>query len=320
MDYRCKTPVLMIFFNRPETFEKVFEKVRAAKPYTLILAQDGARNDRDLAGVEACRKITEQIDWDCEVIRDFSETNLGCGVRPYSAISNALEKFESVIILEDDCIPSASFFRYCDELLERYRDDDRIAYISGLNHFETWDCGKSDYFFTRAGAIWGWATWRNKWGRYYDYYVKGIEDPYIRKLYCNQVDDKAVCKARIASLEKANRSLHNGEKLSYWDTQWGFAEYTQNMLAVVPRVNLIHNVGVGAGSTHAKTMTTQKWIKYRNFVFIPTHELEFPLRHASFCACDTEYHQLVYKCTKGPRWKRFAKRILRVLGIKKNIH
>lgn len=160
MDYRCKTLVLMIFINRPETFEKLFERVREAKPYNLILAQDVAKNGNEHNGMDACRKITERIDWDCEVIWDSSETNLGCGVRPYSAISNALKEFESVIILEDDCIPAVSFFRYCDELLERYQDDDRVAYISGLNHFETWDCGQSDYFFTRAGAIWGWATWR----------------------------------------------------------------------------------------------------------------------------------------------------------------
>lgn len=319
MEYRCKTPVLMIFFNRPGAFEKVFEKVRESKPYTLILAQDGARNEEDLIGIEACRQITSRIDWECKVIRDFSETNLGCGVRPCSAISNALKLFESVIILEDDCIPSASFFRYCDELLERYQNDDRVAYISGLNHFETWECGQSDYFFSRAGAIWGWATWRKKWQRYYDYYARGMEDPYVRRLYCQQVGNNSVCKLRIAALKKANLSLYSGERLSYWDTQWGFAEYTQNMLAIVPRVNLIHNIGVGLDSTHAQTVTTNKWIKYRNFVFIPIHELDFPLKHANFCACDMEYHQLVYKCTKRSVLKRTTRFIGSLLGSLRNI-
>lgn len=296
----------MIFFNRPDTFEKVFERVREAKPYTIILAQDGARNKTDLVGMEACRKIVERIDWDCTVIRDYSESNLGCGMRPYTAISNALEKFESVIILEDDCIPALSFFRYCDDLLDRYKNDNRIAYISGLNHFEKWDCGQHDYFFTRAGAIWGWATWSDKWKKYYDFYVKNLEDAYIRKLYCQQVGNLTVSRNRISSLKKANESLKNGNKISYWDTQWGFAEYTQNMLAIVPRVNLIQNIGVGTGSTHAKSMKTQKWIKYRNFVFIPTHDIKFPLKHANFCACDVEYHQLVYKCTRGFGIKRIA--------------
>lgn len=167
MSYICETPILLIFFNRPTAFAQVFEKVREAKPKTLILAQDGARNERDHAGIQACRKIAESVDWNCEVIRDYSSENLGCGMKPFTAITNALQKFEKIIILEDDCIPSQSFFRYCDELLERYKNDDRIAYISGLNHFERWDCGDYDYFFSRAASIGAWATWQNRWMRYY---------------------------------------------------------------------------------------------------------------------------------------------------------
>lgn len=165
MNYQCKSPVLLIFFNRPDTFQQVFEQVRKAKPPRLILAQDGPRNEMDKEGILLCRKIAEKIDWNCEVVREYSEVNLGCGIRPQSAISKALELFDRVIILEDDCVPAESFFRYCDEMLEKYRDDERIAYISGLNHFETWDCGEQDYFFTKTGAIWGWATWANKWNR-----------------------------------------------------------------------------------------------------------------------------------------------------------
>lgn len=131
------------------------------------------------------------------------------------------ERFESVIILEDDCVPSPTFFPYCEELLERYKDDDRIAYISGLNHFETWDCGNYDYFFSKSAAIWGWATWKRAWSRFYDYSVKGINDEYRLKLYKQQVGNDYVADIRITSLIKANNAAKNGEKLSYWDTQWG---------------------------------------------------------------------------------------------------
>ena len=313
MDYRCNTPVLMIFFNRPDTFEKVFSEVRKAKPKTLILAQDGPRNEADKIGIEACRKIAECVDWECEVIRDYSETNLGCGVRPKSAIDLALENFENVIILEDDCIPSQSFFPYCEELLERYKDDERIAYISGLNHFEEWDCGKYDYFFSRAAGIWGWATWRRAWCRVYDYTAANINDEYVKKLYKHQVANSNVYEQRIASLIKANNAAKTGEKLSYWDTQWGFAEYTQNMLAVVPRKNLICNIGVGEMSTHAKTLKTKTYKKYKNMVFIPTHTLEFPLKHPNFCVCDMDYHNLVYKCSAVNPIKRFLRKIKRII-------
>lgn len=314
MNYSCSVPVLMIFFNRPDSFKKVFEKVREARPKTLILAQDGPRNEIDLPGIEACRKVVENIDWECNVIRDYSEVNLGCGVRPKSAIDFALERFESVIILEDDCIPSRTFFPYCEELLEKYKNDDRIALISGLNHFETWDCGNYDYFFSRAAAIWGWATWKRAWNRFYDYSVKGINDDYRLKIYKQQVGNDYVAELRIASLTKANRAAQNGEKLSYWDTQWGFAEFTQNMVAIVPRVNQICNVGAGVDSTHAKNVKTTKYIKYKNYFFMPTHELDFPLNHPDFCAPDMDYHNLVYRSISGNVIKRTLRKIKHWLG------
>ncbi|MBQ7225174.1 MAG: hypothetical protein IJX02_01075 [Clostridia bacterium] len=311
MNYSCSTPVLLIFFNRPDTFAKVFEKVREAKPKTLILAQDGPRNENDVAGINECRKIAESVDWECEVIRQYSDVNLGCGVRPQSAISFALEKYESVIILEDDCVPSPSFFPYCEELLEKYKDDERIGYISGLNHFETWDCGDQDYFFAKAGSIGAWATWRRAWKPHYDYYAENINDPYVVKLYQQQVGDKYIANSRIQSLKKANNSLNNGEKLSYWDTQWGFAHYTQGLMVIVPKKNLICNIGVGASSTHATKLTTTKYVKYKNIVFIPTYLLEFPLKHPKACVADLEYHTLIYKCSR-PSWiKRAAAKILR---------
>ncbi len=315
MNYKCKTPILLIFFNRPGTFEKVFEKVKKVQPETLILAQDGPRNSDDNANIKKCREIAEKIDWPCSVIKDYSEVNLGCGVRPQSAISSALEKFEQVIILEDDCIPSDSFFPYCEELLERYKDDERIAYISGLNHFESWDCGESDYFFTKAGSIGAWGTWRRAWSRYYDYYANLIHDPYIVKLYAQQVGVPHVFEKRLSSLLRANAAETNGDKLSYWDAQWGFAQYIQNMLVIVPKVNLIHNVGGGAESTHATTLKETKYIKYKNMLYMPTYELNFPLHHPKFCACDFEYHYLVYKCFGERLWKRMIKFFLKKTKI-----
>lgn len=313
MNYSCNTPVLLIFFNRADTFEKVFTEVKKAKPKTLILAQDGPRNDNDKIGIAKCREIAESIDWECEVIKDYSEVNLGCGVRPQSAITNALNKFERVIILEDDCIPSPSFFPYCEELLEKYKDDDRIAYISGLNHFEEWDCGDADYFFTKTGAIWGWATWRRSWSKYYDYYVEGIKDDYICKLLRYQITDSYAYKMRIQAWEKANNSKVNSEKLSYWDFQWSYVKYSQNMLVIVPRKNLICNIGVGESSTHAKSLKTNRFIKYKNFVFIPTHTFEFPLKHLEVCLPDTEYDNLVNKCTSGNKFIRFLKRTVKFI-------
>lgn len=296
MEYSCSTPVLLIFFNRADTFAKVFEKVRKAKPKILILAQDGPRDEKDIPGIESCRKIAESVDWDCEKIRDYSEVNLGCGMRPQTAITNALNKFEQIVILEDDCVPSDSFFPYCEEMLKKYKDDERICYISGLNHFETWDCKGEDYFYTKTGAIWGWATWRRAWNKY-DYYVKTIEDERNLELVKAQFSNKQIAQHRAEGWKRAYDSLKNGEKLSYWDVQWGFVKYSQNMLVITPAKNLIHNIGVGAGSTHAAVGTQTKFVKYKNFVFIPTYEIEFPLKAPKVCVADTKYDDLVYKCS-----------------------
>jgi hypothetical protein len=316
MEYICQTPVLLIFFNRPDTFRQVFERVKQVKPKYLILAQDGARNKKDEQGIAECRKIAEEVTWDCEITRDYAETNLGCGYRPQSAISMALNKYEKVIILEDDVIPSISFFRYCEELLTRYENDDRIAYISGLNHFETWDCGNYDYFFSRAASIGAWATWKRTWEKYYDYYVEGINDDYLLKLYKYQIGNADAYEGRVAALRTANKSKYSKDKLSFWDTQWGFAEFTQNMLAVVPRKNMICNIGVGELSTHASEIKKNKFVKYKNIVFMPTYEMTFPLRHPNFCACDLEYHNKVYKCFGRGILARIANKIYRCLKRK----
>lgn len=318
MDYSCNTPVLLIFFNRPDTFEKVFEQVRKAKPKTLILAQDGPRNDADKQGIAKCREIAESVDWECDIIRDYSDVNLGCGVRPQSAITNALKKFESVIILEDDCVPSQSFFPYCEDLLKKYKDDERICYISGLNHFETWDCGESDYFFAKTGAIAAWATWRRVWCKYYDYYMKSIDNQHNLELVKSQITNKDVAEQRIQGWKRAHDSVENNEKLSYWDIQWGYVKYSQNMLVVVPQKNLIHNIGVGASSTHATGMVEEKFIKYKNFVFIPTYNLSFPLKSPEICIPDTKYDDLVYKCSLGnPFRRKISKLIKKLLNIRR---
>ena len=309
--YKCKSPVLLIFFNRPDTFEKVFEKVREAQPENLILVQDGPRDERDIANVRKCREIASNIDWDCNVIRDFSETNFGCGMRPQTGITMALSRFDRVIILEDDCVPADSFFRFCDEMLEKYQEDDRIAYISGLNHFETWDCGEQDYFFTKTGAIWGWATWANKWNHYYDYHVSGVKNPYVLRLVEQQFPHPEIAKSRKAGWLRAYEASKNGEKLSYWDNQWGFVKYSQNMLVITPRVNQIYNVGVGIASTHAQSQTNAVYKRFRNFFFIPTHQMKFPLTHPEYVICDVEYDSFVYKAALRNPVRRMAAAVVK---------
>src|SRR5712692_5523584 len=150
MSTMLTTPVALIIFNRPETTARVFAEIAKARPSRLLLVADGPRLDHpeDVEKCTATRAIVEQVDWPCEVLTNFSEANLGCKMRPVSGINWVFENVEEAIILEDDCLPHPSFFPFCQELLERYRDDQRVMMIGGTNLLGEWRTGAQNYFFS----------------------------------------------------------------------------------------------------------------------------------------------------------------------------
>ena len=159
MENRCSG--IIDFFARPETFERVFEQVRIAKPSTLLLWQDGPRDNRpdDIVGIEKCRKIAENIDWDCTVYRMYNEKNYGCDPSTHYAHRWAFEQVKKCIVLEDDQLPSQSFFRYCKELLDKYENGDRVNHICGFNMLGESKSCPNDYLFAYNGSG-AWASWR----------------------------------------------------------------------------------------------------------------------------------------------------------------
>lgn len=154
--------VLLLFFTRSDTFQKVFEEVKKARPSRLFLYQDGPRDERDLPGIEACRRIVsdENIDWECDVQRNYLKENQGCDPSGFRSHQWAFSLADKVIILEDDVVPSQSFFPFCKEMLDRYENDERISMIAGFNTDEVTPNIPYDYFFTSFQSIWGWASWR----------------------------------------------------------------------------------------------------------------------------------------------------------------
>ena len=153
--------VLFIIFNRPETTQRVFDAIRLAKPTRLYIAADGPRENKtgEKELCEQARKIAQNVDWDCEVKTLFQKENLGCGKAVSHAISWFFENEDMGIILEDDCLPHQSFFKYCEELLEKYKNNDRIGIISGNNFQKKRKIGSFSYYFSDIVNIWGWATW-----------------------------------------------------------------------------------------------------------------------------------------------------------------
>lgn len=312
-----EAPILVIFFNRKDTLIKVFEKIRQIKPKTLFLACDGPRDSHpeDVEKVAACKEVVEEIDWECTVYRDYADKNMGCGMRPQTAIKNAFEKVDRLIVLEDDCVPHDSFYPYMNEMLERYKNDTRIGLIAGFNHFENWDCGEYSYFYTKVGPMAGaWATWKRVWDEY-SYSISNIENPLIERLMRSEITLKRAKKKKVDLWKKTAERLKNGENISYWDVQFGFLKFYMSYLTIVPKFSLVSNIGLGEGSTHAVNANNAM----PSIFYAKDRGLQFPLNHPEFIICDHKYDDEVDGRWGFPnpvswqfgRIKRFIKRLFK---------
>jgi len=261
-----KTAVLFLVFSRPDTTRQVFEQIRKAKPPRLYIAADGPRENvpGEAERVKEVREyVLNNIDWDCKVKTLFRDKNLGCKYAVSSAITWFFENEEMGIILEDDTVPSLSFFWFCEELLERYKDDLRIGHIAGYNHFPN-RVRDFDYFFSLFPGIWGWATWGDRW-KYYDVELKkfmkrdvlfGLRSPRMVKYLC-----KIFEKVRVG-------------KINTWDFQWMYTLITNGFLSIRPSKNLVLNIGFGSHATHTVQVGSEILQNYN--VEIDVRELRHP--------------------------------------------
>ncbi len=237
-------PVAFIIFNRPEYTKKVFAEIRAARPRQLFVIADGPRTAAEAALCEQTRAIVAdaQIDWPCEVQRDYAEKNLGLKDRISSGLNWFFEHVEEGIILEDDCLPHPSFFRFAGEMLERYRYNERIMMISGDNFLPDFLIA-GGYFFSRFFSIWGWATWRRSW-KQYDPTMCGWSKKASRKKIASIYPERYMRK----HVSKMFSDIHTGA-INSWDPQWLYACLMSGGLCIVPSVNLISNIGTSG--THS---------------------------------------------------------------------
>ncbi len=283
MGKKLTTPILFLIFNRPDTTQQVFSEIRRAKPTKLFVAGDGPREDKEneKEKCRAARDILNGIDWDCQVKTLVRKRNLGCKMAVSSAIDWFFENVEEGIILEDDCLPHPTFFRFCQELLKKYRDDERTMVISGDNFLLGHKRTDYSYYFSRYNHIWGWATWRRAW-LHYDGDIRmwpGIRDESWLKDILG--DSKTV---RYWS--NVFRLVYEN-KIDTWDYPWTFSCWMQNGLAIIPSVNLVSNIGFGPESTHTKGKS--------KFANMAVADMDFPLRHPPFIIRDTKADDFVQK-------------------------
>lgn len=263
-----KTAVAFFVFNRPELTQRVFSEIARAQPSILFLVADGPRsNPSDVENYQAVRRILDNIDWPCEVFRNYSESNLGLARRITSGINWVFDKVEECIILEDDCLPNASFFLFCEQLLERYRDDARIMHINGYSYQFGRARTEDSYYFSRITCPWGWATWRRAW-KHYDFSVRLW--PMLRQT--DWLRESVGDPRTVRRYERLFDAAYGGE-MKTWDGQWTFATLSQSALSISPRDDLIMNLGWGAEATTTKAESSPE--EYNR----PPAELTFPLQH-----------------------------------------
>lgn len=289
-EFDLTTPVAILVFNRPDTTRQVFERVAEAQPPALYVVGDGPRPDvpEDQERVETVREIVTAVDWDCELHTNFADSNLGVKKRISSGISWVFKHAEDAILLEDDCLPHPDFFRFCEQMLEMYRGDERVMDVTGTNAQERWKDDSQDYHFTNHGLIWGWATWADRWAEY-DPEMSLWNDPEVRE----RVRDVLADDAQYRYTERLYDRTYAGD-LDTWDYQWGFARQRNSGLSVVPSRNLVTNIGFDSGTFHEDAEDDPR-------ARLPTFEMDFPIRRNPFVApdrgYDRQYHQM-----RAPFW------------------
>lgn len=264
-------PVVFFIFNRADTAKLVFEEIKKLRPKKLYIFADGPRPDRDeLSKCLETRQITEVIDWECEVTKRFSDSNLGCCGNIASGLDFVFSKEEMAIILEDDCLPDPTFFMFTQELLVKYKNDHRIGAITGDN----FQFGKlpleESYYFSKYFNCWGWATWKRAWSTYdrdltnwptikSQDILKNILPEAHKRYFWNDVLDRVYTK-----------------KLNTWDHQFSLNLFLNNMLVIVPKTNLIKNIGFDERATHTNTNSNN------HLAALATNPIKFPLIHPKY--------------------------------------
>lgn len=312
--------VLCIFFARPEQFAKSFETVRKAKPRVLLLWQDGPREGRpdDIENIQKCREIAENIDWECEVHKNYHDKNMGCDPSTHLSHKWAFSIVDKCIILEDDVVPSSSFFPFCKELLDKYENDTRIDRICGQTLYGGVPDKRYSYFFGRSGSSTGWASWRRvaeTWESDYAF----LEDEYALDLARKRNGHKRFETSVNVAKQRAK------EGVAYWEHIVGFRTTLQSGLVIYPTVNMIENVGTSANATHAPDNIAELPKEIQQVFITRAEEIQFPLKHPKYIIEDYHYFEKRMNMLSpklGKKIKRkvehaFRKSMLKIKGVKK---
>ena len=295
-NFLVELPVCINIWIRPECQRRQFEVIRQAKPSVLFLISDGGRTDAEWQAIFQNRTLYDEgIDWNCTVYKLYERQNQGMYAEAKRFHELVWSKVDRCAFLEDDVLPSVSFFRYCAELLERYKDDLRVNVICGMNHLGVWEKVQSDYFFSRQGSIWGYAMWKRTYEQYYDF--EYVQDSYVMDCMQQRTRHNPKFWRRICGY--ANNPVYEGHP-PFTEYYFELSMYLQNQLQIIPKYNLISNIGCTVDAAHSSELKLLPH-EVRRVFNMKTYELSFPLRHAKYVLPDVTYEKkrnqiLAYNC------------------------
>ncbi len=302
--FSLSVPVVFCTFNRYDVTMKVFLGIKSAKPNKLYLVSDGARDSKtgERAEVDRIRsEIERSIDWDCELIKLYADNNMGCAERISSALDIVFENEEMAIILEDDCYPAASFFEFCQTLLEKYKDDDRIMSIGGNTVIDYHPKDNTDYYYTTEFSCWGWATWKRSW----DLFDIDMKDfPVKIKSQKRYLKSTIFDKRAYWNYMAQWRTLFKTSSKNSWAYVFFYESVINEKLNILPAQNLIRNLGFGKEATNTEN-NEDYYVSYLG-------EISFPLRSPGSVERELQYDSLYYKLTQRAG---LVIRIKEILGL-----
>ncbi len=259
------TPVVLIIFNRPELVQQVWQVLRTVRPSRLFIIADGPRLDHpeDVALCAACRAIVEQVDWPCQVKREYAAQNVTCGMRVATGLDWVFAQVEEAIILEDDILPDPSFFDFCQTLLVRYRNDEQTLGIGGYNLLGSWRAHEGSYFFHRHPVTWGWATWRRAWNCF-DYSLDRYRTWNVQERLRASLSNAAIADYYWDLFQHFNPLLTDA-----WDIQWTLICHLLRMRWISPSINLVTNLGFEPNATHTAMADDLRGLIKRGRIALP---------------------------------------------------
>ncbi len=241
-----ESPVLLILYNRPESTQRVFERISRSRPPRLYIAADGP-DPQDASARETChqaRAVKEWVDWPCDVKIWYRDDHLGPDKGVAVAVNWFFENEPEGIILEDDCLPEDAFFEFCDELLRRFRDDNRVMHICGINPVGKWDREPYGYYYSRHATTGGWASWRRAWRlnrftreQYESIRRNGFFDEFF-----------ATRKERAKWFRTFDALSESPDPQARWSDRWAFSRFIQSGLSIVPRESLVAHLPEGGAN------------------------------------------------------------------------